>query len=120
MSPLLVPPPPPSTHQYVGAGDAAEPEVLDGALLQLHVRVAELAVGAQHLLDGGLHLGEQVDELDVGRQQQGPRGHRAQVELGVEELELHQRTGRREEEEGGRRKEDNNQTRKQMSECLCV
>ena len=90
------------TDQDVGAGDGGQLEVLDGALLQLHVRVADLAVGAQHLLDGGLGLGEQVDELDVGRQQQGPRGHRAQVELGVEEVELDQRAGGGGEVGGGR------------------
>jgi len=79
------------THQYVGAGDAAELQVLDGSLLELHVGVAELAVGAQDLLDRGLHFGKQVDELDVGRQQQRPSRHGAQVELGVEEVELDQR-----------------------------
>lgn len=81
----------PPTHQDVGAGDAAEPQVLHGALLQLHVGVPQLAVGAQHVLDGGFDLGEQVDELDVGGQQEGPGRDGAQVELGVEEVELDQR-----------------------------
>lgn len=79
------------THQDVGAGDAAEPQVLDGSLLKLHVGVAKLAVRAQDVLDGGFHFWKQVDELDVRRQQQRPSRHRAQVELGVEEIELDQR-----------------------------
>lgn len=78
------------TDQNVGAGDGGELQVFDGSLLQLHVRVPDLAVAAQHLLDGGLGLWEQVDELDVGRQQQRTSGHGAQVELGVEQVELDQ------------------------------
>lgn len=77
------------SDQDVRAGHGAEGEVLDGALLQLHVGVAQLGAGPQHALDGGLGLGEEVDELDVGGQQQGPRGHAAQVELGVQQRELH-------------------------------
>lgn len=80
--------------QYIGAGDAAEPQVLYGSLLQLYVGVAELAVWAQDVLNGGLHLREQVDELDVGRQQERTRRHGAQVELRVEEIELNQRAER--------------------------
>lgn len=71
------------TNQYVSAGDAAEPQVLDSSLLKLHVSVAELAVWAQDILDRGLYFWKQVNELDVGRQQQCPSWHRAQVELGV-------------------------------------
>lgn len=82
------------TNQDVGAGNAAEPQVFHGSLLQLHVSVAQLAVRAQHVLDGSFDLGKQVDELDVGGQQQGPSWHRAQVELGVQEVELDQRTKR--------------------------
>ena len=61
------------SHQNVGAGDGGQLEVLDGPLLQLHVAVADLAVAAQHLLDGALGLWEQVDEL-LGRQQESPCG----------------------------------------------
>lgn len=81
------------THQDISAGDGRKFQVLDSTLLQLHIRVADLAVAAQHLLDGGLGLREQVDELDVGRQQQGAGRHRAQVELGVEKVELDQGAG---------------------------
>lgn len=77
------------SDQDVGAGHRAEGEVLDGALLQLHVSVAQLGAGPQHALYGGLGLREEVDELDVGGQQQGPCGHAAQVELGVQQGELH-------------------------------
>lgn len=79
------------TDQYICAGNAAEPQVLNGSLLKLHVSVAELAVWAQDVLDGGLHFWKQVNELDVGRQQQCPRRHRTQVELGVEKVKLDQR-----------------------------
>ena len=81
------------SHQDVSAGDGRQFEVFHGTLLQLYVRVADLAIGAQHLLDGGLGLREQVDELDVGREEQGACGHRAQVELGMKQVELHQRAG---------------------------
>ena len=37
-------------------------------------------------------LRKEVDELDVGRQQQLPRHQTAQVKLGVQQLELHDRT----------------------------
>lgn len=77
------------SDQDVGAGHRAEGEVLHGSLLQLHVSIAQLGAGPQHGLDGGLGLGEEVDELDVGGQQQRPRRHAAQVELGVEQGELH-------------------------------
>lgn len=83
------------TNQDVSAGNAAEPQVLHGSLLELHVCIAQLAVGAQDVLDGGFDLRKQVDELDVGRQQQGPSRHRAQVEFGVQKVELDQRTGSR-------------------------
>lgn len=79
------------TNQYVSAGDAAEPQVLHSSLLEFHVSVAQLAVGAQDILDGGFDLWKQVDELDVGGQQQRPSRHRAQVEFGVQEVELDQR-----------------------------
>lgn len=81
------------TNQDVGAGNAAEPQVLHGPLLELHVGVAQLAVRAQDVLDGGFNLWEQVDELDVGGEQQRPSRHRAQVELGVQKVELDERTG---------------------------
>ncbi|TNN34192.1 hypothetical protein EYF80_055642 [Liparis tanakae] len=78
------------TNQDVSASNGRELQVLDSPLLQLHVGVADLAVAAQHLLDGGLGLWEQVDKLDVSGQQQGASRHRAQVELGVEQVELDQ------------------------------
>lgn len=89
-----------AAHQDVGAGYGAQPQVLHGPLLQLHVRVLQLAVAAQHVLDGGLHLREEVHELDVGGQEERSGGHAAQVELGVQQVELRQgaaragRTGR--------------------------
>lgn len=81
------------TNQDVGAGDAAEPQVLHGSLLELDVSVTQLAVGAKDVLDGGFNLWKQVDELDVGGQQQRTSRHRAQVEFGVQKVELDQRTG---------------------------
>ena len=42
-----------------------------------------------YLLHLPLDLGEEVDKLDVSRQQQAAGGHATQVELGVEQLELH-------------------------------
>lgn len=80
-----------STNQYVRTGDAAEPQVLHRSLLKLHVSVAKLAVGAEDILDRAFHFWEQVDKLDVGRQQQSSCRHGAQVELGVEKIELDQR-----------------------------
>jgi len=38
---------------------------------------------------------EEIDELDVGRQQQLSCGHAAVVELGVEKFKLRQRTAHR-------------------------
>lgn len=55
-------------YQDVGASHSAEPQVLHSPLLQLHIRIPELAVTTQHILDGSLHLGEQVHKLDVGGQ----------------------------------------------------
>lgn len=55
-----------TTNQDIGASNRRQLQVLHGALLQLNVRVADLTVAAEHLLDGGLGLWEQVDELDVG------------------------------------------------------
>lgn len=81
-------------HQYVCAGDTAEPQVLHSSLLKLHISISELAVRAQDTLDGGLHLRKQVDELDVGRQQQRSGWNGAQVELGVQKVELDQRAGK--------------------------
>lgn len=71
------------SDQDIRAGHGAEGEVLDSALLQLHIRIAQLGASPKHTLDGSLGLREEVDELDVGGQQQGPCGHAAQVELGV-------------------------------------
>lgn len=83
------------TNQNVSAGNAAEPQVLYSSLLELDVSVAQLAVGAQDILDGGFDLWEQVDELDVCGQQERPSRHRAQVEFGVQKVELDQWTGRK-------------------------
>lgn len=63
------------TNQYVSAGDAAEPQVLYSSLLELHISITELTVRAQDVLDGGLHLWKQVNELDVGGQQQSTSWH---------------------------------------------
>lgn len=78
------------TNQDIGARNRRKLEILDSTLLQFNIRVADLAVTAQHLLDGGLGFWEQVDKLDVGRQQQCTSGHRAQVELGMKKVELDQ------------------------------
>lgn len=80
-------------YQDVRAGDRAEPQVLHGPLLQLHVRILQLAVTAQHILDGGLHLRKEVHELDVGGQEERPGGDAAQVELRVQQVELDQGAG---------------------------
>lgn len=77
------------SDQNIGAGYGAEGEVLHGPLLQLHVSIAQLGASTQNTLDGGLGLREEVDELDVGGQQQSAGGHAAQVELGVQQRELH-------------------------------
>lgn len=82
--------------QYVSAGDATEPQVFDSSLLKLHVSVAKLAVRAEDILDCAFHLWEQVDKLDVGWEQQGPRWYWAQVELRVKEIELDQRAEEKE------------------------
>lgn len=73
------------SDQNIGAGYGAEGEVLHCPLLEFHIGIAELGAGTQHSLDGGLGLREQVDELDIGGQQQGTGGHAAQVELGVQQ-----------------------------------
>ena len=39
-------------------------------------------------MDPWLDLGEQVDKLDVGGENQGSRWNRTEVELGMEQLEL--------------------------------
>lgn len=82
------------SHQYVSAGYTAEPQVLDSPLLELYVSVTELAVWPQNILDCSLHFWKQVNELDVSREQQSPSWNRAQVELGVEKVELNQWTER--------------------------
>lgn len=80
-----------SPHQDVSAGDSTQPQVLHGPLLQLHISILQLAVTAQHVLNGSLYLWKEVHELDVGGQQECPSGDAAQVELGVEQVELDQR-----------------------------
>ena len=44
---------------------------------------------SRYLLDLLLDFREEVDEFDVGGEQQLARHERAQVELGVQQLELH-------------------------------
>lgn len=73
------------SDQNISAGYRAEGEVLHCPLLELHIGIAQLGPGTQNALDGGLGLGEEVDELDVGGQEQGAGGHAAQVELGVQQ-----------------------------------
>lgn len=80
-----------SPHQDVSAGDGTQPQVLHSTLLQLHICILQLAVTAQHVLNGSLYLWKEVHELDVGGQQECPSGDAAQVELGVEQVELDQR-----------------------------
>ena len=76
----------------VRAGDGGQFEVLHGSLLQLYIAVSDLTVTAQHLLDGGFGLREQINELYIGRQEKSTRGHRTQVELRVQEVKLNQWT----------------------------
>lgn len=78
-------------HQDVGAGNSTQSQVLHSPLLQLHICILQLAVTAQHVLNGSLYLWKEVHELDVGGQQECPGGDAAQVELGVEQVELDQR-----------------------------
>lgn len=54
------------TNQDIRASNGRKLQILDSTLLQFHIRVADLAIAAQNLLDGGLGLWEQVDKLDVG------------------------------------------------------
>ena len=71
----------------------AELKVFGRSLLQLGVCATQVAVLLEDVLDLRLDLGEQVDELDVGGEQQSS-GHRwAQVVLWVQQLELHRRGG---------------------------
>lgn len=80
-----------SPHQDVRAGNSTQPQVLHSPLLQLHICILQLTVTAQHVLNGSLYLWKEVHELDVGGQQECPGGDAAQVELGVEQVELDQR-----------------------------
>ena len=52
-------------------------------MLQLGVCVLEVGVLCEDVLDDLPDLGEEVDELDVGGEQEGPGGHGAQVVLGM-------------------------------------
>lgn len=81
----------PGAHQDISAGNSTQSQVLHSPLLQLHICVLQLAVTAQHVLNGSLYLWKEVHELDVGGQQECPSGDAAQVELGVEQVELDQR-----------------------------
>ena len=62
--------------EHVEGGDLGEGKVLARPLLQLGVGGPEIGVRQEDLLHVVLDLGEQVDKLDIGRQQEGPR-HRA-------------------------------------------
>ena len=42
-----------------------------------------------HVLYNLLDLREQIDELDIGGEEEASRGGGAEVELGMEEVELH-------------------------------
>ena len=69
------------THQYISSGVHGQTEVLRGSLLQLCVGGAQVVVRVQHVLDLRLDLGEEVDVLDVGGEQQSAGWRRAQVVL---------------------------------------
>lgn len=70
-----------NTDQDIGGCDDAELEIFRGTLLQLCIGAAEVAVLPEHVLHHRLHLGEQVDKLDVRWEQQCSRHWRTQVVL---------------------------------------
>ena len=55
-------------------------------MLKLSIRAAQIVIGAEDVLDQVLDLREEVDELDVRRQQQGTSIGRAQVILQIKNL----------------------------------
>ena len=72
------------TYQYIRGGYGSQLKILNGSLLKLLTAVSRLTIGGQDLLDLRLDLREQVDKLDIGRENQGSRWNRTQVELGME------------------------------------
>jgi len=46
-------------------------------------------------LDLNLYLGEQINKFYIRRQEKSPRGRRTKVELGMQEIELHDGRGPR-------------------------
>ena len=72
------------TYQYIRGGYGSQLKVLYGPLLKLLTAISRLTVRGQDLLDLRLDLREQVDELDVGRENQRSRWNGTQVELGME------------------------------------
>ena len=72
------------TYQYIWGGYGSQLKILYGPLLKLLTAVSRLTVRGQDLLDLRLDLGEQVDKLDIGRENQRSRWNGTQVELGME------------------------------------
>ena len=72
------------TYQYIWGGYGSQLKILYGPLLELLTTVSRLTVRGQDLLDLRLNLREQVDKLDVGRENQRSRWNGTQVELGME------------------------------------
>lgn len=54
------------TNQDICASNRRKLQIFNSTLLQLHIRVADLAIAPQNLLNGGFCLWEKVDKLDVG------------------------------------------------------
>ena len=79
--------------EHVERGHSGEGEVLGRPLLQLRVRILQVGVLAENVLDALLDLGKEVDELDVCREEEGASGRRAEVVLGVQQAELHSGRG---------------------------
>ena len=72
------------TYQYIWGGYGSQLKILYGPLLELLTTVSRLTIGGQDLLDLRLDLREQVDKLDIGRENQRSHWDRTQVELGME------------------------------------
>ena len=72
------------TYQHIWGGYGCQLKILYGPLLELLTAVSRLTIGGQDLLNLRLNLREQVDKLDVGRENQRSRWNGTQVELGME------------------------------------
>ena len=59
---------------------------------QINGEILQSDLNRNHYLDVAFNFREQVDKLDVSREEEGPGGDTAQVILGVEKAELNSRT----------------------------